>query len=148
MLQALFSAQTGQVFKDESNAKRICPLNTVYIGTFDSDLVQKDKEYLFAVGKCMALTWLDNKYPKAKEQTLSIPSLEISSHDSTSSSPPSPQSPKPVAEEQLFVAESFPTNNEQTKRLCSNPLRTDNQADDDKSVKSSVTKKLSRLKLG
>lgn len=146
MLQALFSAQTGQVFKDESNAKRICPLNTVYIGTFDSDMLQKDKEYLFAVGKCMALTWLDKKYPKAKDETPSIPSLEnsslvpsleISSHDSTLPHPRSPESPEPAAEKQHFVSESFPTNGEQTK------------VDDDKSVKSAAgLKRLSRLRLG
>ena len=133
MLQALFSAQTGQVFKDESNARRICPLNTVYIGTFDSDMLQKDKDYLFAVGKCMTLTWLSKKYPKAKEQTLTIPQLEMSSQDSASSSNCSPEPLKTVVEED-FVRESFPIN-EHTK------------ADDDKSVKSSVSKKLPRLKL-
>ena len=146
MLQALFSAQTGQVFKDESNAKRICPLNTVYIGTFDSDMLQKDKEYLFAVGKCMALTWLNNKYPKAKDETPSIPSvenssvvpsLEISSLDSSSTSPRSPESSKLAAEKQHFVSEQLPTNGEHKK------------ADDDKSVKSAAgSKRLSRLRLG
>ena len=138
MLQALFSAQTGKVFKDESNAKRICPLNTVYIGTFDSDMLQKDKDYLFAV--------LDKKYPKAKDETPSIPSVENSSHDSTleissldssSTSPRSPESSKLAAEKQHFVSEQLPTNGEHTK------------ADDDKSVKSAAgSKRLSRLRLG
>ncbi|EJK62560.1 hypothetical protein THAOC_16823 [Thalassiosira oceanica] len=136
VLQALFSAQTGQVFKDESNAKRICPLSTVYIGTFDADMQQKDKDYLFAVGKCMVLTWMHKKYPKAQEQTLSIPSLELSSHDSSSTSRRSSGSTQPAAEERHFVQESFSTDDTQAI------------ADDDKSVKSALSKKLTRLNFG
>lgn len=50
------------LLRDPDNAKRTCTLDSKYVGLFNFELDQADKDFLFDLGKRDTLKWLQKKY--------------------------------------------------------------------------------------
>jgi len=61
LLLGMYDVAEESLLRDPINAKRICSLNTEYIGSLDLKLEQGDKDFVYALGKRDTITWLQQK---------------------------------------------------------------------------------------